>query len=236
MRKFIKILSGILFIAFIIGVFGLKIYLNQEKKHINHSKVEEIITDVNEDIKEEVNKNVFVDIKGAVINPGVYEIDQNKKVIDVVSLAGGLKENADTSLVNLAKKVANEMVVIIYTKEEVAKAQEPNQIIKYVDKKCICPEIKNDACINNSIKKENSSSSNNKDTSDSKNNNEDVMVNLNTATLEELQTLSGIGESKAEAIIQYREEHGGFMSIEELKEVSGIGASLYEKVKDHITV
>lgn len=236
MRKIIKVLSSLLFIALIIGAFFLKIYLNQEKRPINTSKVEEVITETKKDIREEENKNVFVDIKGAVINPGVYEIEQNKKVIDVVSLAGGLKENADTSFVNLAKKVVNEMVVIIYTKEEVAKAQEPNQIIKYVDKKCICPEIKNDACINNSTKKESNSTSSNKEITDSKDNKEDVKVNLNTATLEELQTLSGIGESKAEAIIQYREEHAGFQSVEELKEVSGIGTSLYEKVKDHITV
>ena len=235
-KKYIKFVFLILTIIIITGGILLKIKLTNNKdkiktEEIKYSKKEEKIeTEIKEPQK------VFVDIKGAVNNPGVYEIEENKKVIDVINLAGNFTDNADTSLINLAKKVTNEMVIIIYTKEEVKKATEPNQIIKYVDKKCICPEIKNDACINNSTKKESSTSSINKDITDSKDNKKDVIINLNTATLEELQTLSGIGESKAEAIIQYREEHGGFQSIEELKDVPGIGDSLYEKIKDSITI
>ena len=61
-------------------------------------------------------------------------------------------------------------------------------------------------------------------------------INLNTATMEELQTLSGIGESKAQAIIDYREENGQFSKPEDILEVSGIGETLYEKIKDNITV
>lgn len=64
----------------------------------------------------------------------------------------------------------------------------------------------------------------------------DGLININTATSEQLQTLSGIGESKAAAIISYREENGDFGSIEDIKNVSGIGDSTYEKIKDYITV
>lgn len=64
----------------------------------------------------------------------------------------------------------------------------------------------------------------------------DVMVNLNTASLTELQTLDGIGAKKAEQIIAYREERGGFKSIEEIKEVSGIGEKRFEKLKDKVTI
>ena len=61
-------------------------------------------------------------------------------------------------------------------------------------------------------------------------------VNINTATLEQLQTLNGVGESIAQSIIAYREENGKFSSIEEIKNVSGIGDSKFEKIKDYITV
>ena len=62
------------------------------------------------------------------------------------------------------------------------------------------------------------------------------LLNINTATKEELMTLSGIGESKADSIIQYREEHGSFSSIEELKNISGIKDGVYTKIADKICV
>ena len=61
-------------------------------------------------------------------------------------------------------------------------------------------------------------------------------VSINTATLEELMTLDGIGQSKAEAIIKYREENGGFKSLEEIMNISGIGEKVYTKIKDNITL
>lgn len=187
-------------------------------------------------LEEEVIKTVFVDIKGEVSKPGVYEVEENKKVIDVIQLAGGFTEQADTSYVNLAKQIVDEMVIIIYSKEEVRKAQEEDEIIKIVEKECICPEIKNDACLTAQDTTANKDNTNN--TNDTNNTNNDIneMINLNTATLEELLTLNGIGESKAKAIIEYRETNGNFQTIEELMQVSGIGESLYEKIKDSLTV
>lgn len=66
--------------------------------------------------------------------------------------------------------------------------------------------------------------------------NAEGLININTASVTELTTLSGIGDSRAEAIVEYRTEHGAFSSIEEIKEVSGIGDSIYDKIKDKITV
>ena len=65
---------------------------------------------------------------------------------------------------------------------------------------------------------------------------ESSLINLNTATAEQLMTLRGIGESKAEDILNYREQHGGFGSIEELMQISGIKERVFEKIKDQITV
>ena len=61
-------------------------------------------------------------------------------------------------------------------------------------------------------------------------------VNLNTATREELMTLPGIGEAKAEAVIRYREEHGTFQTVEEIMQISGIKDAIYMKIKDRLTV
>lgn len=64
----------------------------------------------------------------------------------------------------------------------------------------------------------------------------ETKINLNTATKEELMTLSGIGESKADAIIRYRDEHGSFQSVEELMQVNGIKGGTYDNVKDYVIV
>ena len=64
----------------------------------------------------------------------------------------------------------------------------------------------------------------------------DGKININSATKDELMTLSGIGEKKAQAIISYRESHGGFQSAEELMEVEGIKTGTYEKIKDRIKI
>ncbi len=64
----------------------------------------------------------------------------------------------------------------------------------------------------------------------------DAALNLNTATKDELIALSGIGPAKAQAIIDYRTQHGGFKSVDELKDVKGIGAKRFEKLKPELTI
>ena len=107
MKKIILILIGIAVVLF--GVI-LVIYKNNESSNgevidIFKEETEEVIEEPSSDEnKEETNENkVVVDIKGMVANPGVYEVDTTFRVNDVITLAGGLKEGADTSLINLAK-------------------------------------------------------------------------------------------------------------------------------------
>lgn len=220
-RKIIYPLTIIVILIILISILYIRKYLlNNQYEEIN---IESNIIKEQSQIQEEVQTNYAVDIKGAIKNPGVYIVDNNYNVNDVINLAGGLNKDADTSLINLAKKVTDQMVIIIYTKEEVKNSNIVNNVIKVVEKECVCPNIQNDSCINDKIEDNITNSTNNN------------LININTATKEELETISGLGESKANSIIRYREEHGNFNSIEDIKNVSGIGETLYEKIKIYIT-
>ncbi len=187
----------------------------------NIESVESII-EKQEEVKQETPV-IRVDIKGAVSNPGVYEMKESARVNDVIYQAGGVLESADLSRINLSKHVTDEMVIIVYTKDEINTLNNPPKQIEYVylEPECSCPDSVNDACI--SPKKETNSS------------NETQKISLNTASKEQLETLPGVGASKAEAIIEYRAEKK-FEALEELKEIKGIGDAIFEKIKDYITL
>lgn len=202
---------------------------------------EDVITIENNKIKEKEkidkgsidNKKYYlVDIKGAVNNPGVYKLEENSRIMDVINLSGGLKDNADTSNINLSKKIKDEMFIIIYTKEEIEKYKNDSistkKINEQLQKEIVVIDDNNDAQIN--IK---TSDNYVKDDVDDKNNGK---ININVATKEELLSLDGIGDIKAQAIINYRNDKGIFNEIDDIKNVSGIGDSLFEKIKDYITV
>ncbi len=185
-----------------------------------------LIETKDENKKAETNKKIKVEIKGAINNPGVYELDDNSRVIDVINIAGGLTENADTSLINLSKKINDEMVIIIYTREEIENYNNSKIKTEYVYIEVpSCPDKVNEACIEDykEEKQENKEETNN-------------LININTANIDELTKLSGIGEAKAKLIIEYREQNGKFKEIKELTNVKGIGDSLIEKIKDNITI
>lgn len=244
-KRNIKIFIVILLVIFLSITIGIKYYLNTNKNKLTINKEKEFKIEKKENKKEEKSskEKIFVDIKGAIKKPGVYEMDDDKKVIDVVYQAGGLSDEADTTYVNLAKRLTDEMIIIIYTKDQIKNAKKSELLSTESSGSCVCPKISNDACINTTKKdtsnttsgtKNSSSKSSTSNKSTTNKNNEPV--NINTATKEELQSISGIGEGKAQAIIDYREEFGNFNSIEDILNVSGIGESIYEKIKDSITV
>lgn len=211
------IISVIIVLLLGISIFSYFYFREDEEDIVITEK-----KDTKKKLKEEVKEKVSVDIKGEVINPGTYTVDINFRVIDVIDKAGGLTENADTSVINLSKKVIDEMVIIIYSKEQVKNFEETKKQEEYLQNKCISPDdnsLRNDACI-----------------SSSQTNEVSRKVNINTASISELMTLNGIGESRAKDIISYREKNGPFKTIEDIKNVSGIGESTYANIKENITV
>ena len=133
------------------------------------------------DVKLQKKEEYHAEIRGEVNSPGVYEIDADETLEDLIEKAGGLSKQADIRSLSLLRAIRHCDVIII-------------------------PAVEN-------IKK----------------------ISINSASLEELMTLKGIGQSKAYRIIEYRNEHN-FQSVEELMNVKGIGPKIFENIKDHIAL
>ena len=206
----------IVIISVLAIILGLTYYFFIYGKDNN----EDVIID-NKIIEEEkINDQniIIVDIKGYVSKPGVYSFKEsdNARINDLINKAGGLIKDADTSTINLSKKLEDEMIIIIYSKSEIANYTKTQDDLK--KKLEICEnKLKNDACI--------------KETKDEAK----TKININEASIDELKLLSGIGESKAKAIIEYRKK-SKFKSIEDIMNVEGIGESLFASIKESITV
>lgn len=230
----------IIFILLIIIIIVIIQIINKDKSNkTNIIKAAENIIEIEKPVIEQnkettpsyEQKKIKIDIKGEVLNPGVYELNEGDRVIEAVNISGGLTNDADTTLINLSKNLKDEMVIIIYNKYEIDKLKEEKNkkevIIEYIEKECECPDNINDACITDnkeSEEKEESKEENNK------------KISLNEGTLEELMTIPGIGETKAQSIIEYRTQNKEFKTIEEIKNIKGIGESTFEKLKDFITI
>lgn len=160
-----------------------------------------------QDVMETQPQKIFVDICGAVQRPGVYELEEGMRVCDAVEAAGGLLENADLASLNQAALLADAAKIYVYTQEEAAQ-----QGISALEQ----------SVTGVSSGQESSAVA--------------VKVNINTADIAQLCTLSGIGESRARDIIAYREANGAFQSTEEIMNVSGIKEATFQKIKDEIAV
>jgi len=251
LKKYVKeIMLGVI-IFLLLGLYGFIFYekflkepeISCERDMLNSSDILEKENKLNE----EESVTYFVDIKGAVVNPGVYKVDSSSIINDVVVLAGGFNASAHTSNINLSKSVSNHMVIYVFTKYEYSLLNEPE--IVYVEKECKCESYDIQKCIESgsSVIEEGKNTTNNdqikedvkeeiKEENNTQNEEKDALVNINTATISEFTTLNGIGESKAQKIIDYRNENGLFSKIEDIKNVSGISDATFEKIKDSITV
>lgn len=224
-----------LFVVVILITSIVSIFILKEKSYKKEKKSSEVLLSEksnkngSKEIKksEENNqiKEIIVDVKGEVNSPGIYKLTEGNRVIDAINMAGGVTSNGDTSVLNLSKKLIDEMVIIVYSYYEVKNFEKVAQKETIIQNGCVTGinGITNDACISSNDSSNTSKKENKK-------------ISINTATLEELMTLDGVGESKAKAIIEYRESNGLFQEIEDIKNVSGIGDSLFDKIKENITL
>ena len=196
----------------LITIIGIGIYCYTNAiENTSEEEIENVLEVVQTNTtKETEEKNIFVHIAGCVQKEGMLELSSNSRIADAIEKAGGLTQEADLSDINLAYLLEDGMKIYIPNQNE---RQENNEKTE------------------NTAKTENTPSMQIQDTSTK----QDV-ININTATQEELDTLPGIGPATATKIIEYRKEKGKFKQKEEIKEVSGIGEAKYEKIKEYISV
>lgn len=180
------------------------------KGNSNEDTIEQLISEnekvmdtdiVNEDEQKVLEKNegkIVIELKGAIVHPGIYEVKSGDRVSDAITQAGGFLENADDRTINQALLVTDQMMIYIPEKGE--------EVIE---------ESYTDVPTTEENKRK---------------------ININQAEQAELIELHGIGQAKAQAIIDYREENGVFKSLEDIKNVSGIGDIIFENIKDCIMV
>lgn len=175
----------LLLLAFCFTGCAEKSYLDTEEAFVSPE------TETDEEPEPKEPEEAFVYVCGEVEVPGVYEVTTESRVYEVIALAGGLTEEADTAAVNQAEAVYDGMMITVP-----AAGEEPSSSGQASDGR----------------------------------------VNINTASREEILTLPGIGESKADSILSYREEHGRFSAPEDLMQIPGIKEGVFGKLKDKIKV
>ena len=156
-----------------------------------------------------VPRLLTVYVCGEVNVPGVYQLPEGSRLYEAILLAGGCTEEAAEAYHNLARVLADGERIYILSKEEV----EELSLQERVNGEGAQGETAGAAVPS-----------------------EPETVNLNTATLEQLTSLPGIGASRAESILEYRTRVGRFQAVEEIMNISGIGEAMFAKIKDRITV
>lgn len=210
-RKDKIIFAGVIFLAFLVANFfsngSFNSLFNQDEV-ITSSSIEENNVDKNklEESSDDLSsQDKKVYISGEILNSGVYDIKDGDRLDDLVKRAGGFTEKADINSINLALRLEDQMKIYIPNIDE-------NQNINTDNINLAVSEVTSNV----------SSSQGQK-------------VNLNLASKEELMSLPNIGEKRAQAILDYRQENK-FTKIEDIKNVSGIGDKYFEAMKDLITV
>lgn len=201
--KFILMSVSIIILAFLMFLY----FKASPEKRVENDFFQDANVETEEVDNSQTEVLMYVDIKGEVINPGVYVFDENERVIDIIEKAGGITANSDLKKVNLSKKIIDEMVIFIPGYEE-----ELDELIERIDFKGYEEEKNNEETVTEN------------------------KISINQSSLDELMLLNGVGEVKAKSIIEYREVNGPFKQLEDIMNVKGIGSAAYEKIKDFISL
>jgi competence protein ComEA len=161
-----------------------------------------------DDISTDDEEGLYIYICGEVTNPGVYILDAAARLCDAVEAAGGMTESASRTYWNLAMQLSDGQMIYVPTMEEAAERDFSPLAADGTD----VPNQESEGIAG------------------------DGRVDINKATKEQLMTIPGIGEAKADSIIAYREASGAYASIEDIMKVSGIKDGLFQNIKEYITV
>ncbi|MCL2840454.1 MAG: ComEA family DNA-binding protein [Defluviitaleaceae bacterium] len=150
---------------------------------------------------------IAVHVVGAVNAPGVVELREGLRVVNALELAGGAREDADLTRINLATVLHDAMQIIVPAYNEVIEEV-------FIFSNNATPQTSADAAVQA----------------------HSGLININTASAIELQTLPGVGPVLSQNIINFREANGGFTSVEQLIHVPRIGASTLDRLRDLVTI
>ena len=212
-----KIIISIILIVLIIILFMIYMItsntndeISLESLTVSGNTAESNVVENLEAEEELETEKIAIHIIGEVKKEGIVYLEASSRIVDAIKEAGGATKEADLSQINLAYELQDGQKIYIPNKNE--------KISEYITM----------SSGNNVIIEENNSSA---ETERNEN-----KVNINTANVNELDNLPGIGPSLAQRIIEYREENGNFKSIEELQNVKGIGDTKYSDIKDIVTI
>lgn len=169
--------------------------------------------------KEMQQAMIYVDVCGAVANPGVFQLAAGSRVFQAIEAAGGYLPEAALTCVNRAGVLTDGQQIYILTQEE-------------MERQGLDPAKMSGA----SDRQMNGSAGTGQNTGMTAQVQQDNRININTADEAQLTTLTGIGATRAQAIIAYREENGPFAAIEDIMNVQGIKEGTFAKIKDEIVV
>ena len=202
-----KILAVIIFVITAFLLFGPKGNNETITLDKENASKNEVISKEEENEKRDASGKVYVDISGEVKKPGVYEVSSDSRIFEVIEKAGGLTGKADTGTINQAELVKDGQKIVISRKGD-----------------------------NRNVSGSNMADTSSRSTGASHNGTAQGKININSADVNELQKIHGVGPATAEKIIKFRSSNGNFRVIEDLKKVNGIGNKTFEKIKDYITV
>ena len=212
LKNKIIIAVGVIIIAITVGIYFYKTTKDNSEIEITEDNLttNTAVENSNETVEE--NNTIVVHITGEVNYPGVVVLKEGARVVDAIEAGGGETDEADLSSLNLAYMLSDGEKIYVPNKEETSQESQEREYITSA--------------------KDNSEQSEN----GAKSTGTNFKININTAKQEELTQITGIGESTAKKIIEYRTQNGKFKSIEDIKNIPGIGDSKFNAMKEEITV